>query len=267
MKTKKIIAFAVVFIIIATVGSALLYAGSWPPIYAVESESMEHSSAWTYGTINVGDLVFVKNIHDNSANVVTFIQGKETGYKTYGEYGSVILYNAPNGEIIIHRAMFYLSWNNGNAVVAGYTNQSWIKVTNSYVVIDNASYTGRNLIVYISDFQNQSGFVTVGDYNLATSPIYNATENAYVAADQNVFGYSPVNPHEILGVSFGQVPWIGLIKLNLMRISGGWPQYNQVPSNAYLFLGITIIAVFIAIFFPYERVFKGKNQPRDKRKQ
>ncbi len=256
MNTRRLVAVIIIIVLLLSPVVLIIYSGTWPPIYTVESESMEHSADWTYGNINVGDLVFVKNVNGNVNNVVTFVQGKGTGYSTYGEYGNVILYKAPTNEIIIHRAMFYLSWLDGKPVVSGYTNQSWIKVTSSYVVIDNASYTQRNLIVYLNNLVNKTGFITVGDYNLAHSQLFNRSEDAYAAADQNVFGYNPVSSNEILGVAFGQVPWFGLIKLNLMRITGQWTQYDQVPNFAYVYLFVTILSIVVLVLFPYDR-FKG----------
>lgn len=262
VKTRVVVIVAAVIVIGVLVGSTLLYSGAWPPVYTVESESMEHSTSWTAGTINVGDIVMVKNTDGNPSNVVTFVNGKDSGYSTYGEYGNVILYKAPNGEIIIHRAMFYLNWSGGHPVVSGYNGQGWIKVTDSYVLIDNASYTGRNLVVYLSNMQNKSGFITVGDYNLAHSALFNSNLDAYTAADQNVFGYNPVQPGSVIGVAFGQLPWFGLIKLNIMRFSGQWTQYNEVPANSYLYLSASIVAILVLLFFPYSRVIgrkKGKN--------
>lgn len=259
MKTRRLVALVIIVVLLLSPVVLMLYSGAWPPVYTVESESMEHSSNWTYGNINVGDVVFVKNVNNNVGNVVTYVQGKGTGYSTYGEFGNVILYKAPTNEIIIHRAMFYLSWQDGNPVVAGYTNQSWIKVTSSYVVIDNASYTHRNLIVYLNNLVNKTGFITVGDYNLAHSQLYNKSENAYAAADQNVFGYNPASTSGIIGVAFGQIPWFGLIKLNLMRVTGQWTQYDQVPNFAYTYLFVAVLSIVILILFPYER-FLGKHK-------
>lgn len=265
MKTSSAIKLIALLIIVVLAGSLLLYSGAWPPVYTVESESMEHSSSWTAGTINVGDIVLVKNIGDNPDNVVTYVTGRDTGYSTYGEYGNVILYKASNGEIIIHRAMFYLSWNGSKPVVSGYHGQNWIKITDNYVVIDNASYTGRNLFVNIGHLQNKSGFITVGDYNLAHSTLYNSSEKSYIAADQNVFGYNPAGASSILGIAFGQIPWFGLIKLNIMKLSGDWPQYNQVPANSYLYLVVSSSLILIAVFFPYGRLL-GENDGKASKK-
>lgn len=249
---------AVLLVIVASPAALMLYSDAWPPIYTVESMSMEHSANWTLGNINVGDIVLVKSIKDNPSNVVTFVNGKDTGQSTYGEFGDVILYKAPSGETVIHRAMFYLSWKDGTPIVSGYTNQSWIKVTDSYVVIDNASYTHRNLIVYLGNLVNKSGFITVGDYNLAHSQLYNSSQNAYAAADQNVFGYNPAAPSSVLGVAFFQIPWFGLIKLNLMRMTGQWSQYNEVPEFAYLYLLVSIAVIVTLIMFPYDRFSKKR---------
>ncbi|MDY6780027.1 MAG: S26 family signal peptidase [Halobacteria archaeon] len=82
--------------------------GIWPPMVAVESGSMEPH-------LSRGDLVFVVNETnfvpdgvDAHHGVVTYQQGKEIGYKKFGRYGDVIVYQ-PNGNPrrppIIHRAM------------------------------------------------------------------------------------------------------------------------------------------------------------------
>lgn len=269
MKALTGIKIIAVLAVVALAGSLIIYSGAWPPVYTVESESMEHSTSWTAGTINVGDIVMVKNINNNSGNVVTYVTGRDTGYSTYGEYGNVILYKASNGEVIIHRAMFYLSWNGSTPVISGYNGQSWIKVTDTYVVIDNASYTGRNLYVSLAHLQNKSGFITVGDYNLAHSTLYNSSENAYTAADQNVFGYNPAGVTSVLGVAFGQLPWFGLIKLNIMRLSGDWTQYNQVPANSYLYLAISLSLIILVIFFPYNKFQSKKDShpPENQKKE
>lgn len=224
---------------------------------------MQHSGTWTAGTINTGDIVFAKKTTDPSSQVVTYINGSSTGYSTYGEYGSVILYTASDGDVIIHRAMFYLSWNGSTPVVSGYDNQSWIKITDSYVILDNIGYAHRNLVVDISGMVGQSGYITVGDYNLGSAPLseFDGALNAYRVADQNVgITSGPVKSTQIVGVAFGEIPWFGLIKLNIMRAYGQWPYYSDVPQNSYLFLGLSVIAIISTIVIPVEYTkFKRKN--------
>ena len=242
-----------VVVVILIFSGITVYSGEFPPASVVESESMEHSATWTWGTINVGDIVIVKYVPDPVKDVVTYVTGRETNFSTYGEYGDVILYRDPNGETVIHRAMFYLSWDNGKPVVDGYHNQSWLSIYGFNIIIYDCGYSHRNLLVNVSAFVNESGFITMGDHNLATSPLYDSMYNAYIAADQNVkITPSPVIGKQIVGIARGQIPWFGLIKLNIMRAEGDWPYYNEVPANSYLYLVISLGVIFGAIFTPYK---------------
>ncbi|MGC8608982.1 MAG: S26 family signal peptidase, partial [Thermoplasmata archaeon] len=129
----------------------------------------------------------------------------------------------------------------GHPFVKDYEGQKWIKISEDYIIIYNCSYNGRNLIVNITGMKNEDGFITVGDHNLATSPFYDKKYGAYLAADQNIFGYPPVSNSSVEGIAFGNIPWFGLIKLNFMELYGAWPYYNEVPEYSYDYLAITII--------------------------
>ncbi len=231
---------AVIMILIALT----VYSGVWPPASVVESESMEHSTTWQYGTIVPGTIVFVKKTDSPYKDVITYVRGREIGYSTYGEYGNVILYRSPDGQTIIHRAMFFLYWENGTPEIKDYEGQKWIKINEDYIIIYDCGYNGRNLFVNITGMKNESGFITVGDHNLATSPFFVKKYDAYIAADQNIFGYPPVSNSSIVGIAFWNIPWFGLIKLNIMRLYGAWPYYNEVPAHSYEYLIISIIIIF-----------------------
>ena len=261
MKTTDKIEIIVLVIVLVSFAGVTAYSGMWPPVSVVESSSMQHSDYWTPGTINTGDIVFVKKVTNAQAQVVTYLNGSNTGYSTYGEYGNVILYGSSSGEVVIHRAMFYLSWSGSTPVVAGYNNQSWVKVTQDYVLMKNVGYSHRNLLVPIAGMVGESGYITVGDHNLGLSNEYNSTLNAYIAADQNVgITDRPVAPSQVTAVAYGEIPWFGLIKLNILRAYGEWPYYNDVPQNSYLYLGISIAAILAAIVVPYAyaRTRRGK---------
>ena len=98
------------------------YSGNWPPMVVIESGSMEHDNNPLYeepgythiGTIDTGDLVIVKKA--GKGDIVTYLQGKKTDYKRYGDYGDVIIYYK-NGikefegspvTPVIHRAMAWV---------------------------------------------------------------------------------------------------------------------------------------------------------------
>ncbi len=267
MKVLSAPVIAVIVIIVAIAG-VTVYSGMFPPASVVESESMQHSNNWQFGVINTGDIVIVKKVSDPQKNVVTYVQGRETGFSTYGDYGNVILYNAPLNLVVIHRAMFYLSWSNGNPVIEGASNQSWITVTPTYVLIKDVGYAHRNLLVNIGGFKNESGFITMGDHNLATASqiFYNSSMKAYVAADENVgiIGH-PVTASNIVGEAQGQIPWFGLIKLNIMRLQGTWQYPNDVPNFSYYYLGASIFAIIVLIFFPYSEFLKKGERKNHKK--
>ncbi|QRF74778.1 hypothetical protein Thermo_00269 [Thermoplasmatales archaeon] len=261
MKRTDQIWIAVFAIILVSFAGVTVYSGMWPPVSVVESGSMQHSDTWMAGTINTGDIVFVKKVTDAPNQVVTYLQGNSTGYSTYSEYGSVILYRSSSGAVIIHRAMFYLTWHGSNPVVVGYDNQSWVKVTQDYVLMKNVGYSHRNLVVYVSGMVGESGYITVGDHNLALSSIYNSTLNAYVAADQNIgITDQPVPASHVIAVAYGEIPWFGLIKLNVLRAYGEWPYYKDVPQNSYLYLDLSSALIVAAIVIPYAyaKYRKGK---------
>lgn len=254
-----------VIVILGVLVGLTLYSGVLPPASVVESGSMQHSPDWQFGTINTGDIVIVKKV-SSSTDITTYVQGRTTNFSTYGDYGNVILYHSNNGEVVIHRAMFYLSWSNGSPVVRGYTNQSWMTVTDNYVVIDDVGFSHRNLFVNLTSFKNESGFITMGDHNLAISVLYVKAFNAYVAADENVnIMNRPVNQSDVVGIAQGQIPWLGLIKLNIMRLQGGWPYYNDVPHYSYDYLAAFIGVILVMVFFPYNRVLSSRGRKNNKK--
>lgn len=254
-----------VIVIVGIIVGVTLYSGLIPPATVVESGSMQHSDNWQFGVINTGDIVIVKKVSNPQTGITTYVQGRNTNFSTYGDFGNVMLYNAPGGLVVIHRAMFYLNWSNGSPVIPGYHNQTWMEVTPTYVLIKDVGFTHKNLVVYINKFVNESGFITMGDHNLAISHVYNNALNAYEAADENVNIIShPVTPSEVVGKAVGQIPWFGLIKLNIMKLQGDWPYSSDVPHHSYEFLGASIVVIGVLIFFPYSRII-GKGQDKNKK--
>ncbi len=263
MKKERVRNVTVV-IFVAAILIFQVYSGVFPPVTIVTSESMQHSASWKPLVLNTGDIAIIKKV-SGIGGIETYVLGRSSGFQSFGDYGNVIVYRAPDGISIIHRAMFYLQWVDGNPVVLGYDNQSWLVVTHSYVIIKNVGYSHRNLLVYIEQYRNESGFVTCGDYNLANLNVsYNESVEAYAAADQDgIFGFQdpPVKISNIVGKVIGEIPWFGLIKLTILWKLGLQKQENQVPHGAYMYLITTISAGITVIFFPYRRLwmhFRGK---------
>jgi signal peptidase len=123
----SVVAVLIIFMVL----SKLVF-GLWTPMVAVESGSMEPH-------MQVGDIIFVKSI--DRTNVITNEEGKKSGYKSFENYGKVILYR-PYGEEgvtpIIHRAMYRVEtgepmWENGPiAPYSGYITKGDNVITNTH---------------------------------------------------------------------------------------------------------------------------------------
>ncbi|TLZ54620.1 MAG: S26 family signal peptidase [Methanobacteriota archaeon] len=104
------VAFAGILVAIIF-GSMFAYTQVWPPVVVVESGSMQHSHTRAYlGTIDTGDVVLVQAVHSTS-DIITYVQGRASGYETYSNYGDVIIFHPPGAPAdvtpIIHRAILY----------------------------------------------------------------------------------------------------------------------------------------------------------------
>ncbi len=171
--------------IVAVIG-LLLFAisGVWPPMVAVESGSMEPH-------MQKGDLIFITeptrfapDAAYDGTGVVTYERGEETGYTTFGSYGSVIIYDSPErpGPPIIHRARFWVQ-----------EGENWYaKADKDYVTADNCAELSNCPAPH-------AGFITKGDAN----PEY----------DQANGISGPVKPGWITGVARVRIPYLGWVRL------------------------------------------------------
>jgi len=138
----------------------LLFAisGLWPPLVAVESGSMEPH-------MHRGDLVFVMEQNRlppgqavDGTGVVTYQAAREVdrenpdrgGYRSFGDYGNVIVYerNGRAGSPVIHRAHLYVE-----------EGERWVERANpEYLEADSCEAVAACPAPY-------DGFVTKGDAN------------------------------------------------------------------------------------------------------
>lgn len=244
--------FALAFVVLLLV-AMFAYTGLWPPLVVVESDSMMHGPDNTshIGTIDTGDLVLVKKV-GNPGDIGTYMHGRGTGHKTYGDYGDVIIYRHMGSTTrtpIIHRAMIYLQVNEdgksyrsedlrnapGGSWSAADPNNSWANLT-SDIVLYNVGYDHQAVSIPIQEIlQNfarsstipTSGYVTKGDHNTDT--------------DLDWSGLAPVRFDWIVGKARGEIPWFGLLKL----WSSGTLK-TPAPENSVRDLWITIALIVIS---------------------
>ena len=191
---------------VALVGLLLFaVAGVWPPMVAVESPSMEPH-------MHPGDLVFMTQPERFSPSyaygdtgVVTASIGEEHGYRTFGKYGSVIIYQTPEREArgqspIIHRAMLHVE-----------EGENWYDRANpEYVSGDSCAEINFCPAPY-------AGFITKGDNNAR----YDQSSSMGIAP--------PVKSEWIRGVARVRVPYLGWVRL---VFSGVATSTTPVPADA-----------------------------------
>jgi signal peptidase len=254
------IAFALV-IMAVILGAMYVYTGVWPPLVVVESSSMQHSDTESYlGVIDTGDLVFVQAAPART-DVVTYVQGRATGYSTYGDYGDVIvfrLFTRPQDTPIIHRAIMYVIPNGtcGPACadvpdLALLSPADWGGVTRGgqpthvpygleSLWIRDMGYRHLNVTFDFSRlsvfFSRGPGYLTMGDHN---APVFDTT-------------WFPIQS-DIIGHARGEFPWFGLIKLLVSPAATccqGWGD-PRAPGNSWTNLALSL-AFLVALPFILE---------------
>jgi signal peptidase I len=250
-----------VAIIVVMLVSLYAYTQNWPPVYVVESKSMQHGDSDILGLINTGDLVLAQRVPGDQ--ITPYVVGLQTQYSTYGEYGDVLLYSADGqgATPIIHRAILFLQWNPssasynatdlaglpcGNATHAVYSTPG---TRNDCALTDltgtlNLFGIGWHSVNVSVDLRSptlgqHSGYLTMGDNNLACSSNSDCTG----LPDQGPASISElVEPGWIIGVARGMLPWFGSVKLLLEGNAG------MVPPQSWQFLGLTVAGLILLAF-------------------
>ncbi len=265
---------AIAVLIMAIVLAAIFaYTQVWPPLVVVESSSMQHGdTVSSIGVIDTGDLVFVQAA-PNRADVITYVQGRVSGYATYGDFGDVIVFRLvrnPTATPIIHRAIMFVMPNGTNYAdvpdLASLPPSDWtgfrsgIPTNSAYglsaVTIHRMGFQHNlgitfNLAYFVSSFK-VAGYITMGD------------NNAYHACFPTPDPCSNPTPYDtiwfpaqgdIIGHARGEIPWFGLIKLLLAPADGCAPYWGApcAPQNSWNDLAIAI-GVLIALPFIVEAV-------------
>ncbi len=267
------IAIAVI-IMVVILASIYLYTGVWPPLVVVESSSMQHSNSASYiGVIDTGDLVFVQ-VAPTRADVVTYLQGRATGYSTYGDYGDVIIFRLardPGATPIIHRAIMYVIPNGTSPGFADVPDlallptSQWQGYRNG--VREAGAFGLTSVTIHEMGWQHNLG-ITFNLANLVTSfghagYITMGDNNAYNDCGPSLDPCNAVpydtawfpSQGDIIGHARGEIPWFGLIKLLVSpspTCCQGWGDPNA-PANSWNDLALSIVFL-IALPFIVEGV-------------
>ena len=254
---------ALAIIVLLLVG-LFAFSQTWPPLYVVESNSMQHAPHDVPGLINAGDLVLAQKIPNGS--IQPYVVAVRTGHATYGELGDVLLYypfGARDNTPLVHRALLWMQWSGatqsysipdlaGLPCGSSHTATEFYYETNgsgcgtsqlrstATLGLYNLGWNQKSFTLTLDSatLGNHSGFLTMGDNN--TGPDQGPSEGLGSAPSLS----SLVEPGWIIGVARGMLPWFGAIKL----LFEGGTHAQLVPAGSWQYLGLSFVGVILAAY-------------------
>ena len=179
----------------------------------------------------------------------SYVEGTINGYKSFGDYGSVIIYNR-DGDLnpVIHRAIVWLYYNDGKGT---WSCPSLANYKGSWECSSGPDYTNLSgsLIFYditkscktvkidlnsITENNRKDGFLTMGD---------NPVTNTYF--DQTGIISHPIGKSDIRAIAVYEIPWMGVIKVYMTE---GKRKYLDCVPNSINCLIMLFTMVFAIIY-------------------
>lgn len=248
------------FVIVLAVLVAILVGGNIavressgvdPPFTVVESQSMQHGNGSEIGIIDTGDMVLVKS--PSKTDIVSYVEGYHSGYRSFGEYGSVIVYERSIGNPVIHRAILWLESNGDGTWSAEslkyYTDDGsetgtrmwscglyndYLNMSGTLTLYD-VGYAGKIVSINLDTLDNgRSGYLTMGD---------NAVTNRGFDQVIGVYG-DLVAVENIRSVAWVEIPWLGSLKL---MINGNTSALDTWASNSIGYLAVAFVTVIMVL--------------------
>lgn len=250
---EPLVALAIIVVLLV---SLFAYTSNWPPVYVIESNSMQHGAGDHLGYLNAGDVVLAQKVPQGQ--IATYFGSLGQGSPTnYGEPGDVILYY-PNGNTaatpVIHRPLLFLEYDAANqsynatglsglscgpsTSTAYYTpgtpSGCGTKNLQNSLTLRHIGWKDLTITITFSicrpDLGNHSGYLTLGDNN--TGP-----DQTPLSCGAGTPISSLVEPRWVIGVARGLLPWFGALKLLLDGNA------QLVPPASWEYLGLTVAAL------------------------
>lgn len=249
-ETRTLVVAIGVFAVIIVGGYSALVActGFSLPFSSVVSESMQHDNERSeIGVIDTGDIVVVAD--PSKEDIVSYVMGTSTGKKTFGDYGSVIIYNRDSSQNpVIHRAIVWLDYNQttgkwSSSELGAYDKTLWYCISDDVKTRDHTNLNGtlhitvgeKDATINLDYLQKKSGYLTMGD-NPVTNPNFDQASGIV---------NHPISMDDIRSVPILEVPWMGIIKLMLNGNSHVSHVPNSLPS---LIMEIVLVFCFLITF-------------------
>ena len=270
-ENKRLLVVLGVFLIILVGGYAGIkaYTGFDTPFSVVMSQSMQHDNERSeIGCIDTGDIVIVKS--PEKADIQSYFEGLDTGFRSFDDYGSVIIYERGyNQNPVIHRAILWLEYNGDGTWSApdleGHENK-WLcmdvrngsleRITNYNELSGTLKFiditqSGKTLEINLDNLGDESGFLTLGD---------NPVGNLNFDQNSGIVNHL-VSMDDIRSVPILEIPWAGTTKI-LLKNDGEYLEYvpNSLPSLILAFIVIISLILIVDAIFLRKNTEDMKNE-------
>ena len=252
---------AIAVILIGGYAGLVAYTGFSSPFSIVTSQSMQHNQTQSeLGCIDTGDMVIVQD--PSKTKIHSYIEGTQDGYSSFGDYGSVIIYErGENKNPVIHRAILWLDYNSETGTwsapqLQDYKGEwksdngnNWYDLKGT-LTLKEITISKKTVKIDLDSITNKkSGYLTMGD---------NAVSNTYFDQTVGIIDH-PIGIEDIRSVAIFEIPWIGCIKLFINGSSNLKYVENSIPSLIMSFISIFML---LLIFDAVSLYKNQKNAPK-----
>lgn len=244
-----------------------LYSGAPSPFSVVVSESMQHGDESRYGVIDTGDMVYVRD--PSYVHIRSYVEGAHTGYRSFGEYGSVIIYErGPGYNPVIHRAIVWLDYEGTVGGIKKWT-APYLSYYGDYTVdigdpvngmsgkltLMKVGYGNDTVSIDLNALNPESGFLTKGDNAV--------TNGAFFDQNGGIAPNNPIGIDEIRSVPVMEMSAFGTVKMYFQGKGDVIPEnswgvlYAQIYAVAMFFLVLIILLDSLFVFLKERRARGG----------
>lgn len=245
---------AIAIIIVGGYAGLVAYTGFGTPFSVVTSQSMQHDSTHSQlGVIDTGDMVIVRD--SSKAEIHSYVQGTIDGYSSFGDYGSVIIYDRGNGQNpVIHRAILWIDYDSSSGTwsssqLENYKGEwksdngtNWKELTGK-LVLEDATVSKKTVTVNLDNLPKKSGYITMGDNNAGGND--NCDQSLGIVSHL-------VGMDDIRSVATFEIPWIGCIKLIMNDSPNLRYVENSIPSLVMTFISLFMLLLLVDVYMMYK---------------
>ena len=247
-KANKILIIVIGIIAIAVAGAYVTIhavSGLDSPFSVIMSSSMQHDNYQSQiGLIDTADVMIIQD--PSRTEIQSYVEATNTGYKTFGDYGSVIIYyRGDDVNPCIHRAIIWLDYNgNGTWSAPSLQNYagSWsctestdIRSLSGILKFYDITQSKKDVSIDLNKLDKQSGYLTMGD---------NPVTNLYFDQSAGIVSY-PIGNDYIKAVAIGEIPWLGVIKV---LFNDDKRVYLDRDINSTISLVMIFLIIFSAVY-------------------